>query len=503
MNSAEWISRNVSHWIPTSDSWRKLTRVSGKPVLAVVASASAATVIAQAKSQKPPVAAQRPTSQRLAATLRRGEEVMSPRQLRNTLTQLRSILDERVSEVEGGRRAAEFAAWYARAALAQRRDCWRLMSEQFAPDPAQVTDAHAQYASARGTAQAGATEVALRQALESPRARLLQRFAAFDCGVRFLVDLRAQLLLEAPDDACLLALDGELEALFATWFDVAFLELRRISWDSPASLLEKLIQYEAVHDIRGWSDLKNRLDSDRRCYGFFHPRLPDEPLIFVEVALLDALPQTIAPLLDESGAAADIHKAQCAIFYSISNTQRGLHGVSFGDSLIKQVVETLKQEFAQLKVFATLSPTPGFRHWLGQHALRMLERLDDKTRAALAAELSKSDLSQGDLLAAAERAAQLDEKSAVRHWLLQCAAHYLGHELRHGRPVDPVARFHLGNGARIERINWGGDFSDKGLHQSYGMMVNYLYDPKLLDRHRTQFANGKMALSSQVRGLKF
>lgn len=501
MNSAEWISRNVSHWIPTSDSWRKLARVAGKPLPAAAAVSAASQAVE--KPRKPATAVQRSTAQRLAATLRRGDEAMSPRLLRNTLTQLRAIIDERVSEVEGGRRAAEFAAWYARVALAQRRDCWRLMSEQFAPDSAQVAAAHAHYASARGTAQAGASEVALRQALESPRACLLQRFATFDCGVRFLVDLRAQLLLEAPDDPGLLALDGELESLFSSWFDVAFLELRRICWDSPASLLEKLIQYEAVHDIRGWSDLKNRLDSDRRCYGFFHPRLPNEPLIFVEVALLDALPQTIAPLLDESAVAADIHKAQCAIFYSISNTQRGLHGVSFGDSLIKQVVETLKQEFAQLKVFATLSPAPGFRHWLDQHATRMFDRLDAKARATLAAELAKPDPTQADLLAAAERAASLDEKSALRHWLLKCAAHYLGHELRHGRPVDPVARFHLGNGARIERINWGGDWSDKGLQQSYGMMVNYLYDPKLLDRHRSQFANGKMALSSQVRGLKF
>jgi len=500
MNSAEWISRNVSYWIPTSVSWRKLARVAGKPTPAALPLDAVDAVV---QPSKPSVAAPRSTTQRLAASLRRGQETMSPRQLRNTLTQLRAIIDERVSEVEGGRRAAEFSAWYAKAPLAQRRDCWLLMSEQFAPDAAQVAAAHAQYASVRESAQAGAAEVALRLALESPRARLLQRFAAFDCGVRFLVDMRAQLLLESRDDPCLLALDGELEALFSTWFDVAFLELRCICWDSPASLLEKLIQYEAVHDIRGWSDLKNRLDSDRRCYGFFHPRLPGEPLIFVEVALLDALPQTIAPLLDESAAAADIHKAQCAIFYSISNTQRGLHGVSFGDSLIKHVVETLKGEFAQLKVFATLSPIAGFRRWLAQNAAPMLARLDDKARAALAAEMSGAELTAENVLARAERAAKLDEKSALRRWLMQSAVHYLGYELRQGRPIDPVTRFHLGNGARIERINWAGDVSDKGLQQSYGMMVNYLYDLKLLDRYRSQFATGKMALSSQVRALKF
>jgi malonyl-CoA decarboxylase len=151
----------------------------------------------------------------------------------------------------------------------------------------------------------------------------------------------------------LLALDAELENLFSTWFDVAFLELRTISWDSPASLIEKLIKYEAVHDIRSWADLKNRLDSDRRCYGFFHPSLPNEPLIFVEVALLDEIADNIMPLLDETAANADLHKASVAIFYSISTTQTGLRGVSFGDSLIKRVVETLRSEFPKLKTFAT------------------------------------------------------------------------------------------------------------------------------------------------------
>ena len=203
----------------------------------------------------------------------------------------------------------------------------------------------------------------------SPRARLLQRFAIDPDGMRFLVDLRAELLPHLKADKRLLPLDAELEHLFSTWFDVAFLELRRISWDSPASLIEKLIQYEAVHDIKSWADVKNRLDSDRRCYGFFHPRLPDEPLIFVEVALVDRHQPTASRRCSTRRAApADLAKATTAIFYSISNTQAGLRGVSFGDSLIKRVVETLQDEFPRLKIFATLSPIPGFRAWLGKNA---------------------------------------------------------------------------------------------------------------------------------------
>jgi len=496
MNSAEWISRSMSHWLPSADSLKKLA-------LATAGHASTATVAQgprdPAKNEASPV---RLTGERLKATFRRGGEVMSPRQLRSTLEQLRSIVDAQVSEVEGGRRASEFAHGYAQAKPDERRDCWWLMSEQFAPDAQLVGTARLQYDAALGTVDEGRAEMALRLALVSPRARLLQRFAAFKNGVRFLVDLRAQLLPQVKSDPRLLALDGELEGLFSTWFEVAFLELRSISWDSAASMLEKLIQYEAVHDIRGWSDLKNRLGPDRRCYGFFHPRLPNEPLIFVEVALLEALPQAIVPLLDEAAAVVDVSKATHAIFYSISNTQRGLRGVSFGDSLIKQVVETLKHELPQLKVFATLSPIPGFRAWLTRHADEMLARLDDKARAALIAALGVPVLDPKSVFAAAESVQSLDEKSPLRQWLLACAAHYLVEALHDGKPVDPVTRFHLGNGARLEQVNWGGDFSAKGLKQSYGMMVNYLYDLKRLDTCRAQFAAGKMAVSSRVRALK-
>lgn len=472
MNTPTWLARNVSKLLPTA----------GK----------ASTV-----------GALRSTQERLATTLSRKGEALSPRQLRRVLADLQGVADSQVSEVEGGQRAMDFSRWYEAATPAQRCDCWLLMSEQFAPDLQKVQAAREPYEAAQNTPDAGPAEIRLRQALMSPRTRLLQRFAVFPQGLRFLLDLRAQLLPHLKTEKRLLALDSELENLFSTWFDVAFLELRRISWDSPASLIEKLIQYEAVHDIRGWNDVKNRLDSDRRCYGFFHPQLPNEPLIFVEVALLDDLPQAISPLLDEAAAAADLAKATTAIFYSISNTQTGLRGVSFGDSLIKRVVETLKAEFARLKTFATLSPMPGFRAWLGKNASSMLDKLNAKTRATLARSLGVEAVTAADLLAAAEQALALDTKSPLRRFLMQCAAHYLSRELAGGKPIDAVTRFHLSNGARIERLNWGGDRSAKGFKQSYGMMVNYLYDLHRLDKYRAQFAKGNIAMSSQIEDLEF
>jgi malonyl-CoA decarboxylase len=447
-------------------------------------------------------AAPRSTRERLQATLRRSQEALSPRVLRRTLTELQAVVDPQVSEVEGGRRARGVAGWYAQATPEQRRDCWLLMSEQFAPDPAKLSAVREHYEAAQGTPEEGQAEIRLRKALVSPRTRLLQRFAVFPEGMRFLIDLRAELLPQLKTDRRLVALDAELENLFSTWFDVAFLELRRISWESPASLIEKLIKYEAVHDIRGWSDVKNRLDSDRRCYGFFHPRLEGEPLIFVEVALGNEIADAIPPLLDEAAAPADLDKATTAIFYSISNTQAGLRGVSFGDSLIKRVVETLKGEFPKLKTFATLSPIPGFRPWLAKNADAMLDKLEAKPRAELARALG-GEATAPAFLAALEEPLALDAKSPVRLMLLRCAAHYLAREIRQDKLADPVARFHLGNGARIERLNWAGDPSAKGLKQSYGLMVNYLYDLKRLDRHRALLAQGRVPVSGEIEDLFF
>jgi malonyl-CoA decarboxylase len=428
-------------------------------------------------------------------------EVLTPRVSRRTLEELKAIVDPSVSEVEGGRRARRVAQWYARAAIEQRRDCWHLMSEQFMADPVLAKNAQAKYAAAIGTEDEAVAEVRLRKSTVSPRRRLLQRFSVFPEGIQFLVNMRAEFLPFLKSDKRLSALDAEMEYMFSTWFDVGFLDLQRISWDSPASLIEKLIKYEAVHDIKSWADMKNRLDSDRRCYGFFHPRLPNEPLIFVEVAMLHDMASSISPLLDEQAAAEDLNKTTTAIFYSISNTQTGLRGVSFGDSLIKTVVETLKVEFPRLKTFATLSPIPGFRAWLTKSAAAMVEKLDEKALLKLGKAVGFQPPTADHFIFALDRISELDVKSPISQTLLTCAAHYLGLALRDGEPVDPVARFHLGNGARVERLNWAGDLSNKGIKQSYGLMVNYLYDLKRLDKHRNMLAQGKIPVSSEVESL--
>ena len=493
MSAPDWLNRSVSRFVSEKNT--------PKTPLTQEISGSAATkkIVNHASTEAQPSG--RSTRERLAATLRRQEEALSPRVLRRTLEELKAIVDPQVSEVEGGRRAKGVALWYASATLNERRDMWLLMSEQFVADAQKTKLAQAQFAAAVGTPDEAVAEVRYRRATVSPRRRLLQRFSAFPDGVRFLVDLRADMLPHLKADKRLQALDVEMEYMFSTWFDVGFLDLRRISWDSPASLIEKLIKYEAVHDIKGWADVKNRLDSDRRCYGFFHPRLPDDPLIFVEVALIDEIASCITPLLDESADAADLNKATTAIFYSISNTQAGLRGVSFGDSLIKRVVETLKDEFPKLKTFATLSPIPGFRTWLGKNAAAMLEKLDEKSYTALGREIGFEPPGPGHFLGALENPLALKENSKVRHMLLRCAACYLGQAMDDGKPIDAVARFHLGNGARVDRLNFAGDPSSKGVKQSYGLMVNYLYDLRRLDKHRALLAQGKIPVSSEIENL--
>ncbi len=524
MNTQEWISSKVSKLLPhpkavtlvdvpavveplaVEQSEPVKTGIKGK--ISVLKSTLAGVNIGDVAIKSIVKSTARNTAERLQGTLKHQKEAMSPRVLRRTLEDLQAIVDPRVSEVEGGRRAKVAAQWYAKASPELRRDCWLLMSEQFMANPTVSKKAQEQYAAAIGTPDEAVAEVRLRKSTVSPRRRLLQRFSVFPEGIQFLVNMRAEILPFLKADKSLLALDVEMEYMFSTWFDVGFLELRRISWDSPASMLEKLIKYEAVHDIKSWADLKNRLDSDRRCYGFFHPRLPDEPLIFVEVALLNDIADSITPLLDESAAPTDVEdlkKATTAIFYSISNTQSGLRGVSFGDSLIKNVVETMKIEFPKLKTFATLSPIPGFRAWLVKNAAAIFAQLDDKSRQKLAKEMRVDNSPPAVLveifLAMVDQPLTLEPTSPISHMLLRCAAQYLGRELKEGTPVDPVARFHLGNGARVERLNWAGDPSPKGLKQSYGVMVNYLYDLRKLDKHRALLAQGKVPVSGGIEDL--
>ena len=411
MSPPDWLDRSVSRLSSKNNG-----KTDEKKVLAVPSDQQTRAQTAPKKiATEEPQLAGRSTRDRLNAILRQKEEALSPRVLRRTLQELRAIIDPQVSEVEGGLRAKGVALWYAQAAPNERRDMWLLMSEQFVADAQKTKAAQAEFAALIGTVDEAVAEVRYRRATVSPRRRLLQRFSAFPEGIRFLVDLRADMLPHLKADKRLQALDVEMEYMFSTWFDVGFLDLRRISWDSPASLIEKLIKYEAVHDIKSWSDVKNRLDSDRRCYGFFHPRLPDDPLIFVEVALTHDIAGCITPLLDESADAEDLRRATTAVFYSISNTQGGLRGVSFGDSLIKHVVDTLKGEFPKLKTFVTLSPIPGLRAWLG------------KSMPELAGQLQDADV------------LGLSDKSPLKLALLQQAAQYLGREVVDGKPLDAVA----------------------------------------------------------------
>lgn len=336
-----------------------------------------------------------------------------------------------------------------------------------------------------------AAEMRLLEALRPPYIDLLKQFNGLPEGVKFLVDLRSELLGWAKNEPDLAFLEIDLKRLLAAWFDVGLLSLSRITWRSPAKLLERLIEYEAVHHIRSWTDLKNRLDSDRRCFAFFHPSMPDEPLIFVEVALVNGMADNIQDLLDEAAPAIDPRTADAAIFYSISNAQKGLAGISFGEFLIKRVVDELGREFPNLSTFATLSPIPGLRRWLRQCLPDIDETIVPRESATALAELLDQDWPMNP--------AQAEE---LRAPLLRLGAEYLLNSRRNGRAADPVEHFHLTNGARLERLNWLGDSSSKGLKESAGLMVNYLYNLKDIEQnHAAYYELSNVIASSQVRGL--
>ena len=344
----------------------------------------------------------------------------------------------------------------------------------------------------------------LRAALAGASLRILRQFNLLEDGVKFLVDLRADALRLANGSVELSIIDEELLALFRDWFALGNLELRRISWDSPAALLERLMAYEAVHEIRSWADLRHRLQSDRRCYAFFHPRMPEEPLVFVEVALMQRVAANIEPLLDASAPASDPRSAGAAVFYSISSTQPGLRGVSFGGFLIKRVVENLLGEYPRLTTFATLSPVPRFRQWLEEHLGSGAQALlSERNRIAFGKaarnrdpEAALQSALAGDL--PADRATS----TALEAILLPLCARYLVLETKDGLPIDPVARFHFGNGARLDRLNWLANTSPRGLRESLGIMVNYVYEPsEIEENHEAYFRDGKVATSASVRKL--
>ena len=329
----------------------------------------------------------------------------------------------------------------------------------------------------------------LHFASEPRRQELIRRLNRAPGGTSDLVAMRADLLGLLRGNRDLAALDRDVVHLLSSWFNRGFLVLRRIDWSTPANILEQIIRYEAVHEIRDWNDLRRRIDPvDRRCYAFFHPALADEPLIFVEVALTETMPTAIAPLLAEERQAVPIERARTAVFYSISNTQRGLGGISFGSFLIKQVVEELRRELPKLDTFVTLSPVPGFMPWLKQGS-DVPVSAEERT---LLENLDKADWFENTELTA-----------QLRPVLEPLAAHYfLKARTSKGRLIDSVARFHIGNGARLERIDWLGDLSPKGLRESASIMVNYLYRLDDIEKNHEAYANqGEIAASSAVKKL--
>ena len=425
-----------------------------------------------------------------------------PSSLKNLMTE---CLEARGGEVSARMRAAELGKTYIELDKAGRTAFLEVLARSFAVDETLVGKAIAAYQGAKDDPARLGAEADLRRALEPPHLRLLRQFNDLPEGVRFLVDLRADLLALQSQDPHLVALDRDLRELLTSWFDVGFLDLHAITWDSPAALLEKLIAYEAVHEIQSWDDLRNRLDSHRRCYALFHPRMPQEPLAFVEVALVRGLAGRVQDLLQERAPDGEPLKVDAAIFYSITNTQRGLHGVSFGEYLIKRVVTNLAKELPGLKTFATLSPVPGFRAWLGGQDEALLAGFFSEEEQGGMRALGGNDELPAALEAVLERPGWPEDpvvEKALKGPLMALCARYLLTPRPDGRPVDSVARFHLRNGARLERLNWLGDSSGNGLGRSAGMMVNYLYARGDMEKnHEAYMSDGKIVMSSEFKSL--
>lgn len=424
---------------------------------------------------------------------------LPPEQADRLRAEMRACLAAKGGEVLARAQAAGIASAYLGLSPTGRARFFQLLAESFGVDRDAVDGAIEAYRDATDEADRLATERALRRALVSPAMRLLTKFNALPEGMKLLIDMRADLLTMASDDPALRALDADFRHLLATWFDVGFLTLERVTWNSPASLLETIIAYEAVHEVRSWSDLRHRLDGDRRCYAFFHPSLPRVPLIFVQVALVEGLAEAIGPLLDEEGPGLDPGRADSAIFYSITNTLYGLRGISFGAFLIKQVVDDLARDLPNLRQFATLSPMPRLLAWLAaQSPSDWLET--GETTALEAAGVAPAQLVE--TLARPGWLERPELAAAAEQPMRRAAARYLVARGDDGLPIDPVARFHLGNGARIERLDWCADPSPRRLAQSAGLMVNYLYDrPEIEQNHEAYASQHVITVATEIAAL--
>ena len=407
-----------------------------------------------------------------------------------------ACLEGRGGETARRARAAELGQVYLSLSAAGRKKFLLILANEYGLPREAAMAAVEKWRASKEPARA------LRRALEPPAVRLLREFVGVPQGVKFVVDLRAELLALGRSDAAARALSEDLRPLLGAWFDVGFLDLVRIDWRSSALLLEKLVDYEAVHAIRSWRDLKNRLDSDRRCFAFFHPRMPDEPLIFVEVALVDGMAGNVQRLLDARDETQDPKQANTAIFYSISNCQQGLAGISFGDFLIKRVADTLARDLPNIKDFATLSPIPGLRPYIdGRLKTEGDEALTQQEIASLVPVTSEARgaAAVARLLARPNWQEVPAIDKALRPILTRLAARYLTDTDQKGRALDRVAHFHLGNGAIVERLNWLADTSANGFKQSYAMMVNYRYKLSDVVANHESYAAGKVVDSREVR----
>jgi malonyl-CoA decarboxylase len=429
--------------------------------------------------------------------------------------QIEDCLEGRGGEVSGRARVADLGQTYLILNAQGRKAFLELLAHRYGVDNEALARAVADWSRAYQGLQEGNSdwqlplheaETAMRDTLTPPRVRLLAQFNTLPQGVKFLVDMRADLLaLFHARDPVMKGFDEDFKRLLASWFDVGFLELRCITWDAPASLLEKLARYEAVHAIKSWNDIKNRLAPDRRCYAFFHPQMPDEPLIYIWVALVRGMADNVQALLDVKAPTDNPAEADAAIFYSISNAQKGLASISFGNSLIKRVVADLAKDFKKIRIYATLSPIPGFCRWLVE---QIAEQGDD---LLLPGELRSLSTLAPDLTGVKALSSLLEQKSwykkppveeAMRAPLLRLCARYLTQAKRGKYALDRVAHFHLSNGARMERINWLGDTSTKGMRESFGMMINYLYKmAEIESNHEGYRGAGKIKISSSLEAL--
>lgn len=426
------------------------------------------------------------------------EKIAQTRYLSRAISAVRRLVSER-GESNAVSMALDVISNYRKLNPDQRPKFFTMLAEQFNIDAEQLTKAAQSFAADPNARN----YIRLQKISESPRQELLRRLNRAPGGTAAVVEMRRDLLTMLNKKPELMGLDYDMRHLLSSWFNPGFLKMHRVDWKSPAEILEKIIAHEAVHAIDGWDDLRRRLQPDRRCFAFFHPQLPDEPLIFVEVALLPEIPVAIMPLVDKKSTPVEqTNQFKVAAFYSISNCEPGLRGVSMGNFLIKRVAEQLHAEFPGLKTFVTLSPIPGLMEWItaGAHLgdLPSSDKIKPAVRKARDEALDLLKLNGANWMDKLSKAWHPDHYSdQEKVALMTLTAIYLT-IVTLSRDGNPVAKFHLGNGAKLHQINWAGDLSKNGLRQSAGLMVNYLYDLSNVEENHERFVNGEIIYSRSV-----